>query len=82
MEASTSAPVYFEPVGDAVDGGVGTYGNTCYIATVEALVYLSREDPAWRDGNVIHLSFGTGVAANQIARGQAIKWLPLRWPFR
>lgn len=79
-EASASAPVYFEPVGDAVDGGVGTYGNACYVATVEALAYISREEPDWRDGNVIHCSFGTGLSSNRLRRGEARRWLPLRWP--
>jgi len=26
-----------------IDGGVGAYGNVCYVATVEALAYMSRE---------------------------------------
>ena len=80
VEASASAPIYFEPVGDCVDGGVGTYGNTCYVATVEALEYMSRQDPAWRDGNVIHVSVGTGLAAQARQRGEARRWLPLGWP--
>jgi hypothetical protein len=80
VEASASAPVYFEPVGDAVDGGVGTYGNTCYVATVEALEYLSKEDPDWRDDHVIHLSFGTGLPSNSVPRGKARTWLPFHWP--
>jgi patatin-like phospholipase/acyl hydrolase len=59
-EASASAPLYFQPVGDGVDGGVGTYGNTTYVVTVEAMQYLAQTDPDWQPGNVIHLSFGTG----------------------
>ncbi len=80
IDGSLSAPVYFEPVGDAVDGGVGVYGNTCYVSSVEAMDYLSQTNPDWRDGNVIHLSFGTGLPVNAIPRGQARTWLPFHWP--
>ena len=54
-----------------VDGGVGTYGNPCYLATVEATEYftglvkpgytLKDDDARYIHDNVIHLSFGTGA---------------------
>jgi patatin-like phospholipase/acyl hydrolase len=77
IEASAAAPIYFEPVGDGVDGGVGVYGNTCYVATVEAMEYMSRGDPGWRDGNVIHCSFGTEMSSERRSAGRR-GWLPLR----
>lgn len=80
IEASISAPVFFEPYGDAVDGGVGTFGNVCYTATVEAMEYLRRHDKKWRDGNVIHLSFGTGMSSKSLPRGTVRYWLPWQWP--
>ncbi len=81
VEASSSEPVFFEPIGDAVDGGIGSYANVCYTATVEALEYLSQDDPAWaQPDNVIHCSFGTGTSSNRLPRGQAKTWLPLGWP--
>ncbi|GAB4571772.1 MAG: hypothetical protein Kow0077_09390 [Anaerolineae bacterium] len=77
-EASATAPVYFEPLGDAVDGGVGTYGNACYVATVEALEYLG--EPGWEDGNIIHVSLGTGLSLQRLERGEARRWMPWQWP--
>lgn len=80
-EASASAPVYFQPMGDAVDGGVGAYGNVCYVTTVEAMVYLSQDDPSWLEpDNVIHCSYGTGIPSNRHPRGAVKQWLPLGWP--
>lgn len=77
-EASASAPLYFQPVGDTVDGGVGTFTNACYVATVEAMEYLG--EPGWEDGNVIHVSLGTGLPVNQLRRGEVQGWMPWQWP--
>ncbi len=77
-EASATAPVYFQPLGDTVDGGVGTYGNACYVATVEALHYLGEP---WKAGNIIHVSLGTGLPVNSLARGEVQRWMPWQWPF-
>ena len=77
-EASASAPIYFQPVGDGVDGGVGSYGNACYVATVEALHYLG--EPGWEAGNILHVSLGTGQGVNRLARGEVQRWLPWQWP--
>lgn len=81
VEASSSVPVFFEPVGDGIDGGIGSFANVCYAATVEALEYFSQEDPAWvQPDNVIHCSFGTGISSNRVPRSQAKTWLPTGWP--
>ncbi len=77
-EASASAPVYFQPLGDGVDGGVGTYGNACYVTTVEALHYL--DEPGWEAGNIVHVSLGTGLSVNRLGRGDVQRWLPWQWP--
>ncbi|MBZ0284620.1 MAG: patatin-like phospholipase family protein [Anaerolineae bacterium] len=61
VAASGAAPIFFPPVlGNLIDGGVGMHGNPCLAATVEAMEYISREDANFRDGNVIHMSLGTG----------------------
>ncbi|MBN1286414.1 MAG: patatin-like phospholipase family protein [Anaerolineae bacterium] len=80
VEASISAPVFFEPYGDAVDGGVGTFGNVCYTATVEAMEYLRYDDLNWKDDNILHLSFGTGMSSKSLPRGAVRYWLPWQWP--
>jgi len=61
VAASGAAPIFFPPVlGNLIDGGVGMHGNPCLAATIEAMEYISRDVPDFRDGNVIHLSLGTG----------------------
>jgi hypothetical protein len=72
--------VFFEPLGDAVDGGVGTYGNVCYVATVEAMDYFGDGESGWHDNNVIHYSFGTGMPSRTLPRGAIKRWMPWRWP--
>jgi hypothetical protein len=74
--ASSVAPIFLEPFRVWVDGGVGSYSNPCYEATVEATEYftglLSRgyqpqhDDLAYRHDNVIHFSFGTGAQPGNI----------------
>jgi predicted acylesterase/phospholipase RssA len=74
--ASSVAPIFLEPFGVWIDGGVGSYGNPCYVATVEATEYftglvspkyqLRDDDSAYRHDNVIHFSFGTGTKPNNI----------------
>ena len=74
--ASSVAPIFLEPFGVWIDGGVGSYGNPCYVATVEATEYFTGllspkyqpkdDDAAYRHDNVIHFSFGTGTKSNHI----------------
>jgi predicted acylesterase/phospholipase RssA len=39
--ASSVAPIFLEPFRVWVDGGVGSFGNPCYVATVEATEYFT-----------------------------------------
>jgi uncharacterized protein len=77
VAASGAAPIYFPPVaGNLVDGGVGLNGNPCLAATIEAMEYISLEDSAYRDGNVIHISLGTGYMPYTFEDGAASRfWL-------
>jgi hypothetical protein len=43
--SSSSAPTYFESIGRFIDGGVGAYDNTAYVAAVEALRYSGTPLP-------------------------------------
>jgi len=72
---SATAPLYFEPFRRWVDGGVGTYQNPCYQATVVATQVMrgkwseypyqpTPDEESFREDNVIHFSFGTGVRVN------------------
>jgi hypothetical protein len=81
--ASSVAPIFLEPFRVWVDGGVGSYSNPCYQATVEATEYftglLSRsyqpqhDDLAYMHDNVIHFSFGTGVQPGNIWDEQNVR---------
>ena len=65
VAASVAAPLFFPPVqGNLVDGGVGSYGNPCLAASVEAVEYLQM-----RPENVIHLSLGNGYISNETDEG-------------
>jgi hypothetical protein len=77
VAASGAAPIFFPPVArNLIDGGVGPYGNPCLAATIEAMEFISQEDPAFRDGNVIHWSLGTGYLPNARDDGAASRfWL-------
>lgn len=84
VAASGAAPVYFPPVADnLIDGGVGTDGNPCLAATIEALEYIGQQDPAsgFVPGNILHISLGTGYVPNTRADSTASRfrlwdWLP------
>jgi predicted acylesterase/phospholipase RssA len=39
--ASSVAPIFLEPYREWVDGGVGSFANPCYVATVEATEYFT-----------------------------------------
>lgn len=81
--ASSVAPVFFVPLGVWVDGGVGSYSNPCYEATVEATEYftglrkptyeLRHDDSAYRHDNVIHFSFGTGMRPNNFRDEEEVR---------
>ncbi len=77
--ASGAAPVYFAPVlGNLIDGGVGVTGNPCLAATVEALEYIGAAE-GFSDGNIIHMSMGTGYSPRTYADGAASRFWLLDW---
>lgn len=71
VAASSAAPIYFPPVqGNLVDGGVGVYGNPCLAAAIEAMEYIG-ESEGFIEGQVLHVSLGTGYPPNTLADGAA-----------
>lgn len=65
MEATMSAPTYFNPLERFVDGGTTTYNNPSLAAIMEAISY-SRADKnlkksAYKPSNLVVFSFGTGI---------------------
>jgi uncharacterized protein len=84
VAASGAAPIYFPPVANnLIDGGVGTDSNPCLAATIEALEYIGKEDPAsgFVPGNIIHVSLGTGYIPTtrqdaDASRFRLWDWLP------
>jgi hypothetical protein len=75
--ASSVAPIFLQPFGVWVDGGVGSFSNPCYQATVEATEYFTgllkpeeyrpkHDDLSYMHNNVIHFSFGTGTRPDNI----------------
>lgn len=80
VAASGAAPIFFPPVlGNLIDGGVGMHGNPCLAATVEAMEYISRVDSGFRDGNVIHLSLGTGFLPSTFKDGDGGRFGIIGW---
>ena len=77
VAASGSAPIYFPPVlGNLIDGGVGTKGNPCLAASVEAIEYIG-----FKEEETLHISLGTGHIPSDTADKQAagfnlFNWLP------
>ncbi len=66
VAASVAAPLFFPPVqGNLVDGGVGSYGNPCLAASIEAAEYLDLQPE-----NLIHLSLGNGYQPNLQPEGR------------
>lgn len=76
--ASSAAPTYFPVVeGRFVDGGVGSFGNPCFIAAYEA--HLCRE---WAPEETTLISVGTGKpapGANGLPLHAPDRYTPLQW---
>jgi uncharacterized protein len=73
--ASAAAPTYFPSIdGRYVDGGVGSYGNPCYLAAYEILFGLG-----WKLEETTLISIGTGRDPNTIKPGAVNHFLPLRY---
>ena len=73
--ASAAAPTYFPVVdGRYVDGGVGSYGNPCYLAAYEIQFVLK-----WPLEETTLISLGTGRFEKGMTFGQADRFLPPQW---
>lgn len=80
VAASGAAPIFFEPVENRyVDGGVGVYANPCLAASIEAMEYICPEIPEFHDGNVIHISLGTGYVPELVKVSRVKKYRVLDW---
>jgi hypothetical protein len=73
--ASAAAPTYFPSIdGRFVDGGVGSYGNPCFLAAFEIVFILG-----WKLAETTLISIGTGRDPNDIKAGEVNHFLPLRY---
>ena len=73
--ASAAAPTYFPAVeGRYIDGGVGSYGNPCYLAAYEIAFILG-----WKAEETTLISIGTGRNPNTIKVGEVDHFLPLTY---
>jgi uncharacterized protein len=73
--ASAAAPTYFPSIdGRYVDGGVGSYGNPCYLAAYEIMFRLG-----WKLEETTLISIGTGRDPNTIKPGEVNHFLPLTY---
>jgi hypothetical protein len=83
VEASMSAPTFWTAHGRFVDGGIGSYNNSCYAAAVEALRYSSDRkngEASIYDGAEIEVySFSAGNSMNVMAPGDAMKMSSVCW---
>lgn len=64
LEATMSAPTYFNPLERFVDGGTTTYNNPSLAAFIEATSYSSNEpvNSAYSIDKICLFSFGTGIS--------------------
>jgi hypothetical protein len=69
VEASMSAPTYFNPLERFVDGGTTTYNNPSSAAIIEALNY--SRNPDYTYGKITVISLGTGISPQFIPPGKA-----------
>lgn len=67
MEATMSAPTYFNPLERFVDGGTTTYNNPTLAAVLEAVQYGPK---TYASGKVSVFSFGTGCRTQLVAPEQ------------
>lgn len=73
-ERSMSAPYYFKPKDQYIDGGVGAFNNPCLQAAIEATKYLG-----YHPNDTILMSFGTGDEPNKMTRKKAARTTGLGW---
>ena len=73
--ASSSVPTYFPVIeGRYIDGGVGSYGNPCYLAAYELLFCLG-----WDPDETTLISLGTGRQPYSFSPEQAASLWPWGW---
>jgi len=73
--ASAAAPTYFPPLkGRFVDGGVGSYGNPCYLAAYEIVFCLG-----WKLEETTLISLGSGRSSQHLRPAEAEHFLPIHW---
>ncbi len=73
--SSCTVPTYFPPVeGRYLDGGVGSYGNPCYLAAYEARFCLE-----WDPAETTLISLGTGREPHTLQPGEANRWWAWDW---
>ena len=73
--ASCAVPTYFPVVeGRFVDGGVGSYGNPCYLAAFELTEVLR-----WHPAETTLISLGTGRAPSGLKTGDADRFNTWDW---
>ena len=73
--ASCAVPTYFPVVsGRFVDGGVGSYGNPCYLAAFELTEVLR-----WHPAETTLISLGTGRAPATLRPGDADRFRAWNW---
>ncbi len=75
VQASCTVPTYF-PILDNryIDGGVGSYGNPCYIAAYEASECLK-----WNPANTTLISIGTGRSPYVYSADSAKRFMAWDW---
>lgn len=74
--ASSTVPTYFPVVdGRYIDGGVGSYGNPCYVAAYE--IQYCIED--WDLSDTTLISIGTGTGQSNLAPGAVDRFYAWNW---
>lgn len=71
LEATMSAPTYFNPLNRFIDGGTTTYNNPSSAALLEAVCYSGKNK--YQSEQLTVFSFGTGMRVLTYSPDEAIK---------
>jgi hypothetical protein len=75
VAASGAAPIFFPPpLGNFIDGGVGSFGNPCLAASIEAFDYMD-----FKEEDTLHISLGTGHVPNRYGEGAGSSFWLFNW---